>query len=241
MTERQQQILKAIIQKYINTAQAVSSEAVVSHYGLNISPATARNEMKELEEKGYLYQPHTSAGRIPTEKAYHFYIKNLQEINRNLAGRKRRKNLTEIISSLEDKNLSGVLREITHFLAEESENLAFGGIKELREFHCAGLSNLLKEPEFRDTEILTSVVRLVEQVDRYMERVFSAIPFQETRIFIGKQNPLAKFKQTSLIVTACRLPRKKHGLLAILGPTRMRYELNVSLLNQVKDYIEELW
>lgn len=240
MTERQEKILKAIIQEYINAAQPVSSETLVSHYNLNVSPATARNEMKELEKRGYLYQPHTSAGRIPTEKAYHFYIKNLQETNKNLKTKKKRKNLSGLASFAKEKDLSEFLKEVTQFLAEESDNLALGAIKGLKEIHYAGLYNLFKEPEFRDAEILTSIVKIVEQIDRYIENVFRIIPFQETRIFVGRQNPLTRFKETSLIATTCRLPRRRHGILAILGPTRMHYELNIDLLNQVKNYIEEL-
>jgi heat-inducible transcriptional repressor len=77
LSERQKLILGLVIQDYVETAQPVGSLHMVDHYGLDISPATVRNEMAALTESGYLYQPHTSAGRVPTEEAYRFYVGEL--------------------------------------------------------------------------------------------------------------------------------------------------------------------
>lgn len=74
---RKKKILQAIIEEYINTAEPVSSAAIVNNYGLNCSSATIRNDMAELEKEGYLDKPHTSAGRIPSAKGYRFYVDEL--------------------------------------------------------------------------------------------------------------------------------------------------------------------
>ena len=74
MDERQKKILQAIVDSYIRSAEPVGSRAISRNYGLGISAATIRNEMADLEEKGYLAQPHTSAGRIPSDKGYRFYV-----------------------------------------------------------------------------------------------------------------------------------------------------------------------
>src|SRR3989339_90566 len=79
MDKRKELILKTIIKEYIRTALPIGSEGLVEKYNLDISSATVRNEMAGLEEAGYIAQPHTSAGRIPTEKAYNFYLENLSE------------------------------------------------------------------------------------------------------------------------------------------------------------------
>lgn len=77
LTERQQQILKVIIGEYINSGQPIGSKTLVDNYKLGVSPATVRNEMVLLEEGGYLFQPHTSAGRVPTEKGYRYFVRKL--------------------------------------------------------------------------------------------------------------------------------------------------------------------
>lgn len=76
LNRRRDRILRIIIGEYISKGVPVSSE-VVAKKGLGVSPATVRNEMMELEEEGYIVQPHTSAGRIPTEKGYRRYIESL--------------------------------------------------------------------------------------------------------------------------------------------------------------------
>lgn len=78
--ERTRKVLKALVQDYIKTAEPVSSKALAASYGLGVSPATIRNVMAELESLGYLVQPHTSAGRVPTEKSFRFYVDSLLEL-----------------------------------------------------------------------------------------------------------------------------------------------------------------
>ena len=79
MKERKQIILRAIVQSYIATAEPVGSRTIARIYDLGISPATIRNEMQDLEWMGYLEQPHTSAGRIPSLKGYRFYVDSLMQ------------------------------------------------------------------------------------------------------------------------------------------------------------------
>ncbi len=77
MNDRKKEILQAIIEEYIRTAEPVSSNAIVSKYGIDCSSATVRNEMAELEKLGFLDKPHTSAGRVPSAKGYRFYVDEL--------------------------------------------------------------------------------------------------------------------------------------------------------------------
>src|SRR5512143_3251538 len=77
LSERQKLILALVIRDYIDTAQPVGSIRLVEHYRLDVSSATVRNEMMALTEMGYLRQPHTSAGRVPTEEGYRFFVRQL--------------------------------------------------------------------------------------------------------------------------------------------------------------------
>ena len=74
LSERELRVLEAVVQTYIETAEPAGSQTIARKFGLGVSPATIRNVMADLEEMGYLAQPHTSAGRIPTDKAYRFYV-----------------------------------------------------------------------------------------------------------------------------------------------------------------------
>lgn len=82
MKARKKKILEAIIKDYINTAEPVGSRALSKRYNLGVSPATIRNEMADLEDMGYLIQPHTSSGRIPTQKAYRYYVDEIMQIKK---------------------------------------------------------------------------------------------------------------------------------------------------------------
>src|SRR5438477_9713085 len=80
LTERERQVLGAVIEAYVQTAEPAASRRIAKRLQLGLSPATIRNTMSDLEEKGYLYHPHTSAGRIPTDLAYRVYVNSLMRL-----------------------------------------------------------------------------------------------------------------------------------------------------------------
>jgi heat-inducible transcriptional repressor len=80
LTERELRVLEAVVQTYIETAEPAGSQTIARRYGLGVSAATIRNTMSELEEKGYLFHPHTSAGRIPTDRAYRVYVNEIMRL-----------------------------------------------------------------------------------------------------------------------------------------------------------------
>lgn len=82
LNERKRRVLQAVVDDYIETAMPVGSRTIARKYGLGVSPATIRNEMADLEELGYLEQPHASAGRVPSDKGYRFYVDCLMQIRR---------------------------------------------------------------------------------------------------------------------------------------------------------------
>ena len=80
LTDRERQVLEAVIQSYVETAEPAASRTISRRFGLGVSPATIRNTMSDLEEKGFLFHPHTSAGRIPTDLAYRVYVDSLMRV-----------------------------------------------------------------------------------------------------------------------------------------------------------------
>lgn len=119
LDKRKKEILQAVIDEYINTAEPVSSAMLVKKYGLNYSSATVRNELAELESNGYLDKPHTSSGRVPSEKGYRFYVDELvNEEDISLEEIKYIQNkLSAKVNEIEDltKIATSTLSEITHY------------------------------------------------------------------------------------------------------------------------------
>lgn len=118
LTDRKLKILQAIISDYVRSAEPVGSRTLSKRFDLGISPATIRNEMSDLEEMGYLTHPHTSAGRVPSDKAYRLYVNNLMEkrelspIEKNLIAEKLRSDVTAFDETI--KHAARILSEITN-------------------------------------------------------------------------------------------------------------------------------
>ena len=85
LSDRERQVLEAVIRSYVETAEPAGSRTISRRFGLGVSQATIRNTMSDLEEKGFLFHPHTSAGRIPTDKAYRFYVDGLMHVDQPLS------------------------------------------------------------------------------------------------------------------------------------------------------------
>ncbi len=118
LSERQLQILQAIINDYVENAEPVGSRSIAKKYDLGVSPATIRNEMSDLEEMGYLTHPHTSAGRVPSDKAYRLYVNNLMK-KKNLSARDKRLINERLQASRDEfdqtiRHAAELLSEITH-------------------------------------------------------------------------------------------------------------------------------
>lgn len=114
LDERKRKILNAVVYRYIMTGQPVGSKALAETLNLGISPATIRNELSSLEDMGYLYQPHVSAGRVPTYLGYRFYVDNLT--GRIRLGVEERRAILALFSS-KTRELEQLLQETTHLLS----------------------------------------------------------------------------------------------------------------------------
>jgi heat-inducible transcriptional repressor len=117
LTERSKQILEAIIEDYIVTAEPVGSRTVTRRHDLNLSPATVRNVMADLEDMGFLASPHTSAGRVPTEKAYRLYVDSLLGVRK--VAREEREEIRRHCS-VAGKDIGEVLKETSRMLSSVS-------------------------------------------------------------------------------------------------------------------------
>jgi len=227
MDKRKELILKTIIKEHIKTAQPVGSEGLVDKYNLDISSATVRSEMVELEQAGYIAQPHTSAGRVPTEKAYNFYLENLSE-----------KKLSEAEVKIFEKLLSKKdeisFKQAAKALAKFSDNAVFWAFHK-HNLYYTGISNLLHQPEFSETSLIYDISEVIDRVDEIIDKIFNDLKFGE-QVLLGSENPFSE--HCSAVIAKYRL-NEHVGLVGILGPTRMNYEKNLALIKFVNNILME--
>ncbi|MFH1233452.1 MAG: hypothetical protein V1649_02255 [Patescibacteria group bacterium] len=226
MEERKVLILNTIIKEHIKTGAPVGSEVLVDKYKLDISPATVRHEMAELEEAGYIKQPYTSAGRIPTEIAYDLYIKNL-------SGKKLSaieiKIFTKLLKNKDELSFKQVAKE----LAKISNNAVFWAFHQ-NNLYYTGISNLLSQPEFYQTELIYDISQIIDRVDEIINNIFNKLK-TGPQIFLGSTNPFGDFCGTILIKYKFK---NNIGLFGILGPIRMDYEKNLALIKFIYSLID---
>ena len=228
MNERKELILNTIIKEHIKTGAPVGSGILVEKYKLNISPATARNEMAALEEEGYIKQPHTSAGRIPTEKAYSFYLNSLK-------GKELNSSDLELFEKLLCGRDEKCIKKTAKEMARISGNTVFWATDK-DHFFYTGISNLLAQPEFRESDLIHHISSMIDRVDEIIDDMFDDMDF-DTKVLLGSENPFGSSCSTILVKYR---NDDKEGLFGILGPMRMDYEKNIGLVDFInKKLIEE--
>ncbi|HAM95779.1 TPA: hypothetical protein DCP81_02435 [Candidatus Azambacteria bacterium] len=235
LTERQKAILKAVIENYIKSAKPVSSWDLTEKRDLRVSSATIRNEFAALEETGHLFQPHTSAGRLPTEKAYRFYVEGCLK-ERELARSEREKVAQELFSESEKRD--AILKKTAKILSHHSHGLALVGFFDSEEIYRSGLSRLFSEPEFIGTNLVFEAAEALDELDSYFDKLLDAFAESAPEIYIGSENPLG-LEEFSFIGRHYRLA-DRDGFLALMGPTRMNYRKNISLIEYLGEILDNI-
>jgi len=226
LTERQGKILNCIVGEYIGSKTPVSSKLLTKKYHFGIKPSTMRLEFQKLTDSGYLVQPHTSAGRVPTDKGYRFYVDNLKPKNKS-------EGFGSIDEEIEDS--FKFFQHLTQKIAELTSNLAMAYFPEEDVVFKEGWDEIFKEPEFEDSTFIT---RFMEVVQNFEKHIGELKGFDDPQVFIGKENKVAGAQEFSTIVSRIHLPKKKEGVIAILGPKRMAYDKNVSIMNSLIKLLE---
>lgn len=227
IAERQKLILDAIIKEYIDSAQPVSSKLLEKEHSFDVCPATIRNDMQSLTELGYLHQPHTSAGRVPTDKAYRFFVDNLLE-----QGVLEFEDVFDIEAILHEENQDTFkfASSLLKCLAETSSSLAVVHLFGKDFIWKEGWEELLKEPEFSQKDFVHSFTNFLKGFENSIQELEID---SDLRIFIGKENPVSRANDFSVISSKCYFPDNEEAMLALLGPKRMDYNRNISLMNSL--------
>ncbi|HZJ41517.1 MAG TPA: hypothetical protein VFD51_00660 [Patescibacteria group bacterium] len=226
ISERKQFILQTIVGEYIENAQPVSSGMLVSKYNLEISPATVRNEMMELEEEGFIYQPHTSSGRVPTEKAYKLFLSDLEDGSKNNLIKDSEFKALEKVFKLDEASF----RQTAKTIAELADGAVFWALHK-NDLYYTGLSNLFSQPEFKQAGVVCDVSIIIDRLEEIIDDVFEDLE-EGQRILIGEDNPFGNFLSVALVKYKYK---NSHGLLGILGPMRMDYGRNLRIIKYINE------
>ena len=218
LDSRKEILLRLTVRRYVKTAEPVGSAWLADESGLDVSSATVRNELAELETAGYLLQPHTSAGRAPSEKGYRYYVDRFLE--KKKPGAATQDAFAAAIRDAEET--SDRLRRAAKALAELSHESALVAFAP-RDVYYTGLSNLFAKPEFRQLALVASMSRVLDHLDETMEKLYPSVT-ASVRILIGDENPFGA--ECGLLIATV----PTGGALALLGPMRMDYDTDAALL-----------
>jgi len=240
--ERSEAILLDVVEEYIRMAEPVSSRQLLKNHEYGLSSATIRNLMAKLDAAGFLYQPHTSAGRIPTQKAYRFFVDKvelgLREDPRKKQGQEKDSISLKFKKELRDatrKSPDTVAHMLSHHIAQLTNTMAFAGLVSLNHFYKEGLGYLLNEPEFMDMENVRSLIEYTDFLETRLDKLCQTVQ-NDTHVYIGEfEQQTAPF---SLLVFTSNFAQQERGAFGIIGPMRMRYGQNLELLNSVRELFD---
>ena len=242
ITQRQREILCQIIEEYAETASPVGSGTLAKLFG--VSPATIRAEMARLEALGLIAQPHTSAGRVPTDAGYRFYVNGLDgngvaEVEEMMDDEKQRvfergMHVLEVRVSSQSR-ADAAIRGAVDALVELTGNLGLATID--GQLYLSGLTRLFTQPEFGDTRRVQAVAKLLDNLEPWLRET---APGEALNIFIGHENPIGKNSEVSLIISKFRSPFSDRSYIGVLGPTRQNYSKVMNLVKHAGNMLEDI-
>lgn len=235
LSQRQIAIIKAIVEEYTSSGEPVGSDTLDKKYNLEVSPATIRNEMVRLTDMGYLKQPHTSAGRIPTPLSLKLYVTELMQeqqlpVTEEVAVKER-------IWDNRDK-LEKLLQEATRLLSEKTSTIGVATTDD-GAVYSSGYANILNLPEFYDIDVTRTVLSMVEN-HRALTNLFARITDHDPiHILVGDDFGTEYLYPCGMAYVDFKAgPRTGH--LGVIGPARLNYPLVMPLLRHVSRLIDEI-
>lgn len=233
---RRKKVLQAIVNHFVQTAEPVGSQTILVSYSFQVSPATIRNDMMALEKEGYILQPHTSAGRIPTDKGYRLFVDEMADYA------EARTNAIQLIKTIKKDLAVSKVRELLYdsvnLLSRATNLVSFATTPDNPRTFFLGMSNVLKQPEFsKDSVQASEVIEVLEQGDNFIQTLNNLEIDTSVRTFIGEENIIEQIQSCSILVSRYH-KNGFSGYIGILGPKRMNYPFNIVLLEEIKNLLE---
>lgn len=234
LSERQKEILEAIIKEYLDNASEVGSNLLADKYHIPASPATIRNEMMKLNSLGYLAKSHVSSGRIPTDLALRLYFKELVD--------------EDILDPLEDVeikkeifkerfNRERLLNSVLEIVSESADSASFVMLEDWIRYH--GLSKLMRFTELKQVQILERIFDLLEDSGLLQKILSKYQGEEEICLLIGEETGIEELSFCSLAFTYVPLWNGELAYYGVIGSKRINYPHVISVMRKVKGYLFE--
>lgn len=228
MTKRQGEILAEIVRLYADSAEPVSSRELAHSFGL--SSATIRAEMSALEEAGYIFQPHVSAGRVPTDAGYRYFVNEISMVP--TAPKRSIQTISKRVDSLKDRT-DGAIKIAAETLSEMTGNMAFATLSDSVYFH--GMSQLFSQPEFVNMAQVNQAARFLDAMQGWLQ----SADIETMQVYIGQENPIVRTSGLTMIVNRFQSPYSDRSYIGIVGPTRQSYEKVLNLVEGTSKALQE--
>jgi transcriptional regulator of heat shock response len=233
--------LESVIKEYVKSAEPVSSGLLEKKYNFDISPAMIRIEMEKLTGAGYLSQPFVSSGRVPTDKGYRYFVDKLLKEKKPKV--KESKELKSLLNE-EGDDFLGFGQSFAKMLSKMSSMMAIVSFPEEERLFKEGWENIFRMPEFADRETVFGLADLIGEMEKNIDDIYDdSLENNHSQagitIYIGEETPFGKVKGFSIISSSCCFPKKKKGMISLVGPKRMAYERNIEILNSFSEIMEE--
>ncbi len=258
---RNDKIFDVIVRSYIDTAEPVGSRTISKRTSIGLSSASIRNVMADLEDEGLLKHPHTSAGRVPTDKGYRYWVDRLME-REELTPAEKKKLHSELAKA---KTIEGLAERMSKVISEITENAALIYIKNLKrvsflthlleelveaqrlaeffeedaELFIEGAFRVFEQPEFHDLGKMRLLLQAFDAKDDFEQILLKDLEGEGIHVHIGSENDIHDLEDLSLVVKDYYLGRTPIGGVAVVGPTRMHYPKVVAVVEVVADSVTE--
>ena len=232
---RQEEVLSLIVKRYVETAEPVGSRFIAKQLGL--SSATIRNVMSDLEELGYITHPHTSAGRIPTDKGYRYYIESLMHLKavNDTMAMSIKADYAPAMRSLED-----VLQRTSHLISNLTNYVGVALFSEYHKLYLDGASHIVEQPEFKDFKKLYYILRCLEEKRDILDLLSHDFGADRVTIHIGRETGFSYLNECSIVTRGYKVKGRVSGRLGVLGPKRMMYEKVIPMIDYLADAVGEM-
>jgi transcriptional regulator of heat shock response len=215
MTDRPKQILNIVLRTYIEEAEPVGSKYVANLIG--VSSATIRNIMAKLEDAGYLYQPHTSAGRIPTQRAYRDYVNAITDARNNYLEQVRRIR-REFVEKY--RKYSDMVEKLSYALSKMTGYTSFV-IYPKDTLYIDGTHYMLEQPEFEDIQKIKKFVAVFDEKEQLLKKLNRCLDAGRLQIHIGKENNIEGLEDCAVVSASCISGDQVFGGIGVIGPMLM--------------------
>lgn len=233
LSERQKQLLKSIIELYVKTGEPISSELIEKNYHIGVSPATIRNEMVKLTDSGYLKQPHTSAGRVPTSMGFRLYISELMK-------EKEVPVVDEVMIRQQvmdaRTHFDRMVQEATRALAKKCNTLALSTND--GEVYYTGAAKILDLPEFFDIDVTRFILSLFDEGSVLQQILGLAQGVDPLHVIFGEETAYEYLRPTSFAFLNYG-GQEDNNIIGVIGPDRLNFPVVIPYLRYIGEVLSE--